>query len=160
MSEWPVLVENSEPVVRGICTPYHVSTAGKLKPQAFDPRPGTDTVSVIRIKMIGADACKAHAQTLSRPDQNKYYQGLALIRTSSVRKSGADVVDSRQVFYGHADIKHGYIAEALEPPPPEIVETWKKRSKTLAAAARFFKDPDAAGAGWEGDALVLVDCDS
>ena len=99
-------------------------------------------------------------QALSRPEKNKYYKGLALIRTSSVRNSGADVIDSRRVFCGHADIKHGYVAEAMEPPPPEIVESWKKRSKALAAAARFFKDPDAKGAGWKGNALVLLEGDS
>jgi hypothetical protein len=157
MNDIPLLVANVERVVRGICTPFHVSSSGKLKPEAFEAPADSDAVSVIRHDYVGVDFCKLHAQKLSRPDQSKKYSGLAVIRAGAVRACEADVVDSRSVFLGHADIKHGHKRSALDPPAPEIVKMLKDRCKALAKVAVFFSDPDPDGSKWTG---LPLDCEA
>lgn len=58
-------------IVRGICSPYHVSSKGKLKPEAYDPTPETDEVSVMRADYLGVDGCKEKAKALENQEKGK-----------------------------------------------------------------------------------------
>jgi len=108
MPDVPIEIANEEAIVRGICSPYHVSSKGKLKPEAYDPSPATDEVSVIRHAYVGSDFCKKKAKELEDREKRKIYQGLAVLSARQIRSVGSEVVDSRQIFFGHADIKHGF----------------------------------------------------
>ena len=63
MSPWPREIVDDEPIVRGICSPYHVKK-GKLLSAAYLPPYESEEVSVMRVAWIGADACKQHAKDL------------------------------------------------------------------------------------------------
>jgi hypothetical protein len=153
MVDIPHFVADCERIVRGICSPYHVQSNGRLKPAAFDAPAESDEVSVIRHEYIDADTCKHHGKTLSSPKDNKFYKGLAVIRVKSVRLQDADVVDSRHVFHGHADIKHGHKKSKLDPPSPEIVKKLNERCKALAKLAVYFADPEPDSQHWTGPLL-------
>ncbi|MFG7107821.1 hypothetical protein [Burkholderia pseudomallei] len=146
----PLKIENAETIVRGMCTPFHVSSKGKIKPEAFEPTPDTDEVSVMRHCGIGSDGCKARALALQNLGQKKIYSGLAALTAGSVRSEGADVIDSRCHFYGHADIKLGFTITPGEPLPPKELLAMRTRSKALAKAARYYLDPAPNSLQWAG----------
>ncbi|MCY0389140.1 hypothetical protein OVY01_18500 [Robbsia sp. Bb-Pol-6] len=153
--DWLLEIDDSEMIVRGMCSPYHVSSKGKIKPEAFDPTPDTDEVSVMRANIIGPDACKDRAFMLQditheNPSKHKIYRGLGAIMASSIRKSKVDVVDSRDVFEGHADIKLGVVVPRGEPLPPEELLKVRAITKALAQATRYFEDPVPSSSGWAG----------
>ena len=154
MTDWPRDVSDDETIVRGICSPYHVSSDGKLKPAAFDPTPGTDEVSVMRHDWIGSDECKARSKALQNSTKDKIYRGMAALSAKQVRGTGANILDSRERFIGHADIKHGFVTVAGEPLPPEALHTMRQRTKTLAKVAAYLPDPNVAGARWNGSPLT------
>src|SRR6516165_8032070 len=122
MSIWPSEITDVEVIARGICSPYHVKS-GKLKPDAYLPPYDTDEVSVMRASWIGADACKGHAKDLENPSERKVYKGLAILSAQQIRQSGAGLIDSRTIFQGHADIRHGIVQRRGEPLPAEQLLT-------------------------------------
>ena len=152
MSIWPSEITDEEVIARGICSPYHVKR-GKLKPAAYKPPHDSDEVSVMRTSWIGADACKHHAKNLEKPDQGKIYKGLAILSALQIRESGARLVDTRNVFQGHADIRHDIVPRRGEPLPPEQLKTLHDRAKALANRANYFPDPDPAAEPWTGPDL-------
>ena len=155
-SELPPDVADEEPIIRGICSPYHISK-GKLKFQAYDAPPGSDEVSVMRLDWLGADGCKRKAkqlENLKNPENKKIYSGLAVLSAKQIRDSGASVVDSRHVYKGHADIKHGVIREKGIPPSPEVIEKLRTRNKMLASLAQYYPDPLPDSEGWSGLPLL------
>jgi hypothetical protein len=154
MSTWPREIGDGEAIVRGICSPYHVNSKGRLKPDAYWPPNDTDEVSVMRADWIGADACKARAKDLEDPDEGKVYRGLAILSANQIRQSGAGIIDTRNVFEGHADIKHGIVPSKGDPLPPEKLKELRDRTKALANIANYFPDPDLASAGWSGPPLL------
>jgi len=107
MSIWSFEIADEEAIARGICSPYHVSKNGKLKPDAYWPPFDSDEVSVMRASWIGAHACKHHAKALENLDGGKIYKGLAILSAQQIRQSGAELIDTRSLFQGHADIRHG-----------------------------------------------------
>lgn len=147
----PIDINDAENIVRGICSPYHVKKNGTLKPQAFDPTPKTDEVSVMRSDWLGANACKQQMKKLENKD--KTYKGLAVLSAKCVRDHNADVKDSREVYYGHADIKHGFIIEAGEPLSAEIIHQLRERNKKLADAANYHPDKEPMHDIWNGPNL-------
>ncbi|MFM0543990.1 hypothetical protein PQR29_04605 [Paraburkholderia strydomiana] len=149
----PLEIDDAEIIVRGMCTPYHVSSKGKVKPEAFDPTPGTDEVSVMRYDGMGADACKSQALQLEDPTQQKVYRGLAALTAFTIRGEGAAVIDSRHHFYGHADIKLGFVVQPGEPLPPETLLRLRALTKALAKAVRYYPDPSPATPAWLGEAI-------
>jgi hypothetical protein len=100
-------------------------------------------VSVMRVDWIGANMCKRHAQALENIEQKKFYKGLAVLSAEQIRQSGASVVDSREVFEGHADIRHRIIAPAKGEPfsPPEKQKELYDRCSALADLANYYPDP-------------------
>jgi hypothetical protein len=152
----PSDVDDNEVVVRCVCSPFHYSK-GKLHWKAFQPKRGRDDVSVIRADYVGPHVCKVKGKELAAaatPEDKKAYEGLAVIAAGAVRICGAGIVDSREHFLGHADIKHGYGVTDYEPEAPEIIETVRERCKRLLKFAAFFPDPAVDSEGWTGPALV------
>jgi hypothetical protein len=119
MNLWPREIADSEAIVRGICSHYHVKK-GKLQLNAYRPPADREDVSVMRCDWIGANGCKQHAKDIEDPTSKppKFYQGMAVLSAKHIRDTGARVVDSReQQFDGHADILHGIKFVRGEPPP-------------------------------------------
>jgi hypothetical protein len=75
---------------------------------------------------------------------------MAALMVRQVRDTAADVVDSREVFEGHADIKHGFAVVEGEPPPAEVLYTMRQRTKRLRKVAAYFADPDPSSVRWMG----------
>jgi hypothetical protein len=152
MSAWPLEIQDAEVIARGICSPYHVKN-GKLTPTAYRSPPDKDEVSTMRADWIGSDACKRRAKKLENEVEGKIYRGLAVLSAGQIRQSAATIVDSREVFEGHADIKLGIIARRGEPLPPEQLKLLRDREKALANLANYYPDPDAASPNWSGPQL-------
>jgi hypothetical protein len=149
MTEIPVAVKCDEVIVRGICHPFHLNNKGKLKWNAFRPPPERRDVSVIRKCYMGVEFCKRKAQELTDPLKNKSYCGLAFLRAEAAREVDADVVDSRDLYLGHADIIHACSAPARgEPPPPEKLEVLREACKHLVNSARFVIDSNPESTEW------------
>src|ERR1700720_3288577 len=104
---WPREIAPNEPIVRGICSPYHVSSSGKLKPEAYDPTPDTDEVSILRADWIWPRRTKQRAKRVADPSKKKVYRGLAVLTPHEITTAGAAIVDTREHYRGHADIKLG-----------------------------------------------------
>ncbi len=149
-SKLPLEVADDEPIVRGICSHHHVSSKGKLKPEAYEAPDGTDEVSVMRSNWLGTDVCKQRAKKLENLEKRKIYRGLAVLSAQQIREAGADVVDSRKVYEGHADIKHGVIQERGVPLLPQEIDILRQRYKKLAALAEYYPDQSPETEIWKG----------
>ena len=143
MCDIPVAVASEETIVRALFE-CHVRK-GKLRDNVFRPKAGTDKVSVMRHTYLKSDACKAKAKEIAKDSTNPYI-GLAAITVKSVRSLGSDVIDSREEFCGHADICHGIVVPADEPPDPVLT----LRVRALNAKARLLIDPNPRTERWSG----------
>lgn len=151
----PTEVLDTETLVRCLCSPFHFKN-GKLLWKAFQPPRQSDEVSVIRANHVSADFCKLKGKELADETSNppKVYEGLAVIAAGAVRFCGSRVVDSREVYEGHADIRHGRVALDHEPPSPKEVEAIREQCKLLLRYAQFISDPDATSDVWTGPQLI------
>lgn len=148
MLDIPIAIEDCEVIARAIFYPRYVNNSGKLKGAAFRSPGGVDEVSVFRHTYMGSDECKDRARKMEKkPDRT--YRGLAALLAREIRMHGSDVVDSREIFLGHADIKHGFLPIAGEPLPPEMAA----RLDDLAKTARFYRDPSPDTSGWSGEEI-------
>lgn len=154
-------IDGGETIVRGVCTPFHYDARKqKLKKAAFKPRTPSTGVSVFRGAVMDSHACKTKAAGLA--SQGKDYVGLAALYASAIRATGASVEDSRDLYYGHADVFvcAGYL-EAVrdhvqgDPLPPEIQEVLDDRIGKLLDAAMFHLDPNPKDEGWKGPDPLL-----
>ena len=143
-SDIPLAVAGEETIIRAIKKPDHYDPAksGKLKPYAFRPRAGHDDLSVMRHNYLGTEGCREKSKQICKED----YVGMASLLVSAVREIGSNVVDTREVFLGHADMPHGYVFVPNEPPPPEIA----LKIKEIVAHAVLHLDPDVKAATWTG----------
>jgi hypothetical protein len=151
---WPLDIANDEAIVRGICSPFHVSSKGKLKPEAYESPADKDEVSVIRLVWAGANTCKRKAKELEDPRKNKVYTGLAVLSAKHIRDEGADVFDSRNVYSGHADIKYGVTQRKGVPLPPEVLKQLRSRHKNLASTSEYYPDAFPKLDDWQGPPLT------
>ena len=140
----PLIVTDEERLARAIFHPFHLTDAGKLKPAAFKAPSGRRDVSVNRLVAMDPDNCKARARAIANPGT---FWGFAVIAALTVRQSGSDVVDSRELYLGHADITHAMVLQKNEPPPPEF----NARLKQMATGARYFADPAPETDLWSGE---------
>jgi hypothetical protein len=150
---YPPEIADDEAIVRAICSPHHFKKNGRLDANAYWPPSDSDEISTMRADLIGADACKKHAKQLVNPAQSKVYKGLAVLSATQIRQSGAGLIDSRQIFKGHADIKHGIVLSKGNPPPAEKLKELRDRCKALADLANYLPDPDPAIRIWTGSPL-------
>ena len=105
--------------------------------------------------MTGSDLTSVrHDPKLSKTQRRTRSIAAWLLERQQVRGTGANILDSRERFIGHADIKHGFVTIAGEPLPPEALHTMRQRTKTLAKVAAYFPDPNVAGARWNGAPLT------
>jgi hypothetical protein len=153
---WPRDITDAEAIARGICSPYHVKN-GKLTPVVYRSPRDKDEVSTMRADWIGADACKRHAKSLENPKENKVYEGLAVLSAHQIRQVGSTIIDTREEFEGHADIKHGIIERRGDPLPAEQLKILRDRAKALAKIANYFSDPDPRAMNWTGPPLRYKD---
>ncbi|MDD2468529.1 MAG: hypothetical protein PHI97_31510 [Desulfobulbus sp.] len=109
----------------------------------------------MRHDWIGTDACRNRSKLLADPEKNKIYRGLATLTAELIRSTGAEVIDSRSFFLGHADIKHGFVTKIGEPLAPDILLAMRTRNKRLAKIANYFSDPNPESITWGGAALNL-----
>jgi hypothetical protein len=142
----PAEIVDNEHLARAVYSPYHIKSNGKIRPAAFKAASGQNGVSVNRLLALDFCACKKCA-TLIR--SNGDFKGFAVLTASTVRMQGSDVIDSREYYWGHADIIHKIILEKGQPAPPEFNLCLKE----LAQAARFFPDPNPTFDTWTGDSL-------
>ena len=152
----PKIVFGEEVIVRAIFSPLYVKHGGReLKPQAFQPFPETDEISVMRTSFLGCHFCKRKAQELEIPNNNKVYSGFAVMKVRRIRNAGCQVVDSREEFLGHADIRTGIVTPArgisME---PEMLEKSRRISKSLVTLSTYIKDPSPTASKWKGPTLT------
>jgi hypothetical protein len=150
MCNIPIAVTEEETVVRALFECHVNKRKDKLRDNVFRPKPGSDKVSVMRHTYMKSDACKAKAKQIAANPTNPYV-GLAAITVSDVRGVGSNVADSREEFCGHADICHGIVVPADEPPDPILT----LRVRALREKARLLIDPDPAAKGWAGGQVEL-----
>lgn len=157
MPDIPIHIDDPEVIVRAIFEPYH-EKKGKLKPAAFRSPPGKDEVSVIRQSYMGTQFCKRKAKEIEaeirKQDQNKKYRGFAVLQASQIRSVKSEVIDSREQFLGHADIKHGVILERDEPLQSEAKMNLDERLKTLVSLTNYFQDQNPDEENWSGNELA------
>ncbi|MGH8547646.1 MAG: hypothetical protein ACRERU_03405 [Methylococcales bacterium] len=107
---------------------------------------------------MGTQFCKHKAKeiqaTIRKQDPKKKYRGLAVVRASQIRMVKSDVVDSRNQFLGHADIKHGVILERDEPPMSEAKMKLDERLVALVSLTNYFRDQNPDEEQWSGDELT------
>jgi hypothetical protein len=107
----------------------------------------------MRHTYMKSDPCKAKAKEIARGDQKNPYVGMAAIRVKSARSLGSDVTDSREWFCGHADISHGIVVPADEPPDPLLT----LRIRALIGKARLLIDPDPNTEAWTGGEIEIAE---
>lgn len=142
----PLHISDEERLARAIFYPNFINNRGELKPAAFKAPGGRRDVSVNRLLALDGNACKASSRGIGMTGA---FAGFAVISAGAVRTCGSDVVDSRALYLGHADILHDQILPKGEPPPPEF----NARLRRMAAAAHYFPDPEPDAPGWSGDDL-------
>lgn len=109
----------------------------------------------MRHLILGADGCKARAKDLVNPakDKGKVYAGLAALRASEIVKVASGLVDSREEYLGHADIK--VVARFPgEPPSPEELKKLRDMTKGLLIIAKYYVDPTPDSIKWAGPDLM------
>jgi hypothetical protein len=135
---------------------------GKLQPSAYRPPPDDNEVSVMRSDWIGADTCRQHAKDLEKPPQSApaappaptpRYCGLAVLSAKQIRDLGIDVLDDRNEFDGHANIRHEAKEVRGDPNPPEEVLRLRDRARALAKLANYLPDPNPSHRSWQGPEL-------
>ena len=148
-----LIVDESEVIVRAIKAPSHLnSKTGKPKLAAFKARNGHDDVSVIRHSHVGSDFCKRKGQLLT--DGRDTYLGLAVLTARQIRDAVADVVDSRNVYCGHADITYGFLRPPNEPNYARENMILDERARKIADTVMFYKDPTPTSKFWVGEELA------
>ncbi len=155
MNNIPQEVSDDETIVRVIVS-WHLKK-GKLHRNAFDSPKDKDEVSVIRFNYKDADFCKTHGKTkVQNPalTPQKLYKGLAAMRAKSIREVGSDVVDSRKIFEGHADIKHGIVRMRDDPPEAALLKALNDRLDQLLEKVRYFEDPAPERYEWTVPPIV------
>lgn len=142
----PLAVADDEQLLRAIYSPYHINKNNKLRREAYTPSPKTDEISSMRLQYMGAPLCRKKARFFEMPEKKKYYRGFAMLKVSTVRSQGMQVLDSRRHFCGHADIR--YMIEELvgressEPLSPELGKRLKDLQNFLLSASTYISDPE------------------
>jgi hypothetical protein len=152
MCHLPTDIAGDENIVRAILCPAHVKEGStRVKHQAFRSRPGTDEVSVIRHSYTGSDFCKQKGKEIEAGWPKNFFVGLSVIRAASILECGSTVHDSREEYWGHAHISHGFILPPNEPPPPEMNLILTARCTAIRNKSVYYPDPNTASYNWTGE---------
>jgi hypothetical protein len=149
MCEIPIPVASEENVVRAVWS-QHLD--GNSLKKNFLKQEGA---SVMRHTHMGTEACRAKARAIVPGNPSVRYKGLAIIRVSAFRTNGSDVIDSREIYCGHAHVTHGeqlpQQAEPGEPlDDPNLLMNLDDRLRELKRATKLFLDPDPGHDSWTG----------
>ena len=152
-SDWQdVLVSECEFILRALVK-EDVSVSQGVKWHAVAPRISEDSSSVMRLQPMGADRAKAKAVELKGTKMH----ALARARAATLRTRALDVRDSREQFYGHADLQHPMArppkGEALAPgepvePTPEYLAAVAYYRSLAGLFCVFIDEP--ASESWTG----------
>lgn len=96
---------------------------------------------------------KLYAKALvQRPHDNpaKMYEGLAFVPVAAIRQTSSNVVDSRDQYLGHADIKYGIVQRKGEALRPDIRKQLEERLEDICRASTYVSDPAIASIRWHG----------
>jgi len=148
--EMPIPVADDEVIVRCVFFPHHFDKNGKIKPAAFHPPAESEDISTIRHDYVGTDFCKQKAKEMRTAARE--YRGLGALTARDIRSAKCEIEDSRQVFFGHADIKIGFVVPRGDPPQGQNEELLAKK-RALANALRYYSDPTPAEQTWTGEAI-------
>jgi len=146
--EIPVVIADEEKIVRAVFN-NHLER-NRLRSNFFDhPQ---DQASVMRHSHMGTRECKRRARNIKPGNPNLKYRGMAVIQARAIRDAEGEVVDSREVYCGHAHVS----VDVEMPPPGDPLESERKfqrdqRLRSLARSARYIADPDPDDAEWTGD---------
>ena len=143
----PLDISDKERLARAVFYPHHVDKSGKIKKEVFKASTGKRDVSVNRLRALDAGACKARSRAIRNPGR---FKGFAVIVAEDIRACGSEIVDSRELYIGHADIIHPIALVKGVPAPPEF----NQRLKQMAQRTSYFPDPDPESDGWAGEELV------
>lgn len=141
----PREIDDVETTIRAIFSPYHLKK-DRLTPRAFTSPPDVDQVSVSRRQYVDVWLAKAYAKRWAQEltaTPPKTYRGFAILEVATLRKTEADVVDSREEYLGHADIVHGIVQQRGVALSPDVRKRLDDRLKHLAETARYVEDKAA-----------------
>ena len=145
----PKQIKTEELIVRIIVHPYHFNKSGKnLSASALKSPPDKDEVSVIRHTYRDADFGKLKAKQLE--DENKKFRGFLVWFAGEIRDYGSEIIDTRNIYCGHADIKHGIIPKRGKPLPPEFNE---RLNNLIKKAGRYYFESNPENPKWTGSQL-------
>jgi len=142
---------DDESIYRAIFTPYHYDVKKKkLKRQAFIQKPHSKGVSSYRGAILEPNEVRDYAKQLGQDtaqvNPDKKYHGICVCSAGAVRKAGSNIVDSRALFYGHADIFHSIPdAEPGEPNSPEDTEKLQIAIDKILECTNYFIDTNPEG---------------
>lgn len=156
----PLEVPDAEHIARAVYFDFHLKGDRTLKWQAFKPPRDRDDLSTMRTGCIEAYRCKSIARALNEP--HKTYEGFALLLSGEARSQGFGVLDSRDVFCGHADLvlNNPLFAKVAVPdaePPDDITYRAQQRAiaERLIALSILRLDPSPEVDGWPAEAEWL-----
>jgi hypothetical protein len=150
MCDIPVEIDDVENIVRAVFS--HHMDRKNLRKNLFDER--QDQASVMRHSHLGSDECRRHALEIRPGNPGVSYKGLAVIQARAIRTTGSEVIDSRQVYCGHA-----HVSTNIEVPPANdpLYSSRKlardERLRELKNLARYYPDPNPAGEAWSGEPI-------
>jgi len=151
MCDIPLEVASEENVVRAVWS-QHLD-GSSLKKGFFK----AEGASVMRHTYLGTEDCRVRGRAIQPGNPSVRYKGLAIIRVSKFRVVGSDVIDSREVFCGHAHVTHGQVLSGQTGEPgepqfddPSLLMSLDERLRELKKAAKLYLDPDPAHENWTG----------
>jgi hypothetical protein len=131
-----------------------VTKKQKLTPKLYDPSPGTNEVSMMRVEFMGGNECKRRAKLSEKAD--KTFTGFCAISVKSVRSLTHQAHDSRSEYPGHAHISLSGPVPGLngaEPLSPEDLKIFRDHKKQLEEKSEYFEDPQPNSRTWSGGQL-------
>jgi hypothetical protein len=149
----PESFENSERIVRVLYFPKYVKNDKKtIKSGAFRPPADFDEISVIRLNYSSADFCKSHGKKNEKPDDERIYFGLCVIKVEEIKFCGADIKFTPDLpdNPAHSDITIGFVPIRGQ----QLPSKYQLKVDELARKARLHEDPNPTALAWVGGELI------
>ena len=104
---------------------------------------------------MGDDFCKDKGVEIGKKSSNQTYVELLTIKAAAIKAAGSSVVDSRDIWLGHADLDHGIKSVPNDPLNSADFARMTERCQALKKSSTFHPDNDIARGGWPGPPLKL-----